>query len=221
MSKRKARRLKSEIIKDIHVSLTELRDKRFVRDEMGLSIKDTGSTGCEISFEGKSDINNIMYDIHMSTASIMDKLLREQQYTVLLYDKSIVQAEFIIQNGEIAKERLLFLKKHNKIWKLEEINVADAEDRDWFDNEEGIPICIRIDYDPENHVECDHAATHLTLSNNEKCRIPIQNVITFSEFIRFILLHFYGEKLDIPQYRIEQDNTITELERKMIHIGWK
>ncbi len=220
MSKRKGKKLKNEIIKDINDVLTELRKKSLIRDELGVSTKDIGNERCTISFEGKSDINNIMYDIHMSASSIMDELLRERQYTVLLYDRSIVQAEFTIQGGDIVKERLLFLKKHNKIWKYEEINMADADDEDWFAEEEGVPIFLRVDYDPSNHIECDHAATHLTISNNETCRIPIQNVISFSEFIRFVLTHFYGIKLDMPVFRIDRDNTITELERKMIHIGW-
>lgn len=220
MSKGKGKKLKAELIKDINNVLTELRKMYYIRDELGISAKDISGKGFVISFEGKSDINNIMYDIHLPVSSIMDELLRERQYTVLLYDRSIIQVEFTIKNGEIVKERLLFLKKHNKIWDKEEIRMSDAADEDWFADEDGIPVFLRVDYDPKSHIECDHAATHLTISNYETCRIPIQNVVSFSEFVRFVLFHFYGRKLEMPIFRIDKNNTITELERKMIHLGW-
>ena len=70
------------------------------------------------------------------------------------------------------------------------------------------------------YFDCDHPVSHLTLANNESCRIPIQDAITFSEFIRFILFHFYDVKLDLETYRLEKEYTITALEQKMMHIGW-
>ena len=86
------------------------------------------------------------------------------------------------------------MKKHNKIWDFKEIEAYEAEDKDWFMEEEGVPIMLRIDYAPDDHIEGEHAATHLTLSNQECCRIPIKGIVTFSEFVRFVLLHFYDIK---------------------------
>lgn len=79
---------------------------------------------------------------------------------------------------------------------------------------------LRIDYAPDDHVECDHAVTHLTLSNHESCRIPMKGIVTFSEFVRFVLFHFYNIKLDLQVYRSDDGDTITELEKKMIHMNW-
>ncbi len=220
MIKQTSQKIKNKIENDIRTTMNELRQKKLVRDECGVSTKQTGKEEYEISFSQRSDANSVMLDKHMSPNAVIDTLLRERQYLVLLYDKSIIQAEFCIKNGEIIKERLVFIKKHNRILSKKEIEEADADDEDWFENEEGIPLFLRVDYDPSSHVECKHPISHLTLSNNKACRIPIQDVITFSEFIRFILHHFYDLELDIKTFRLEKDCSITDLERKMIHIGW-
>ncbi len=206
---------------DIIQTITELRKKELLRDEHGISVRQLGKSSYNISFNEKSDANNILFNQKISASSIMEYLLREQQYTILLYDKSIFQGEFLIHEGRLTKERLLFIKKHNKIWNKKEIDDAENEDQDWFANEDGVPVFLRIDYDPDNHNEYDdHPACHLSLSNANECRIPIKGAITFSEFVRFILFHFYKIKLDIPQYRL-QDSSITELESRMIHINWE
>ena len=220
MSKKKSEQLVKEIIHDMQKTINELRQKELLRDECGVSEKQIGMNSFEITFSGKSEANSVMFDKHVSASYVMNTLLQERQYTVLLYDKGVVQAEFSIDNGEIVKERLVFLKKHNRIWDKEEISYADAEDEDWFADEDSIPVFLRVDYDPASHVDCDHPVSHLTLANNESCRIPIQDAITFSEFIRFILFHFYDVKLDLETYRLEKEYTITALEQKMMHIGW-
>ena len=220
MSKRKSEQLTREIIKDINRTVDELRQKGLIRDECGVAQKKIGANAFEISFSGKTDANTVMLDKHVSASYVMNIILKEHQYTILLYDKSIVQAEFFIDDGKVAKERLIFLKKHNRIWNKEEIFSADSEDEDWFADEESIPTFLRIDYDPSSHIECEHPIAHLTLANNESCRIPIQDAVTFSEFIRFVLFHFYGIKLEKSTYWLDKESTITDLERKMLHINW-
>lgn len=220
MSKRKSEWLVKKIVSDINRTIDELRQKELIRDESGIADRKKGADAYEITFSGKTDANSVMFDKHVSASYIMNTLLRERQYTILLYDKSIIQAEFTIDEGEVIKERLIFMKKHNRIWDKEEISMADAEDGDWFADEESVPTFLRIDYDPSNHVECEHPAAHLTLANNESCRIPIQDVVTFSGFIRFVLLHFYGIKLDMGTYWLDKESTITDKERKMMHVSW-
>lgn len=155
MSKKTSEQLVKEIIKDIHKTIDELRQKELIRDECGLSEKSTGPQSYEISFSGKSGVNSVMLDKHVSASYVMNTLLLDRQYTILLYDKGIIQAEFRVDDGEVIKERLIFLKKHNRVWNKEEIAMADAEDEDWFADEESVPIFLRVDYDPSCHVECD------------------------------------------------------------------
>ena len=210
------------ILADMRKTIEELCEKNLVRDYRPESCKEIGSGVHEITFSGKNNSKcNIVYDKHVSGEVIMEKLLREYQYTILLYDKSLIQAEFRIKNDEVIKERLVFMKRHNKIWTFEEIEDCENADQDWFTEEQGIPIIFRIDYAPDDHVEGDHSATHLTLSNHQSCRVPIKGIVTFSEFIRFILLHFYDIKLELKQCRSNADDTITEIEKQMVHINWE
>ena len=213
-------RLVKNIMRDINQTLTELRSKELLRDENAPSqIKRSGNK-IEISFSGKNDASSIVYDKHITSNKMIDTLLVNQQYNILFYDKGFIQAEFIVDGDNAIKERLVFMKKHNKIWDAEEIKDYESIDEDWFAEDFGVPIMLRIDYSPDEHVECEHAITHLTLSNHESCRIPMKGIVTFSEFVRFVLLHFYNIKLDLPVCRVSDRDTITELEMKMIHINW-
>lgn len=99
MSKRKSELLVKEIIKDINRTVDELRQKELIRDVCGVADKQTGANAFEISFSGKSDANSVMLDKHVSASYVMNTLLQERQYTILLYDKSIIQAEFFIDDG--------------------------------------------------------------------------------------------------------------------------
>ena len=75
-------------------------------------------------------------------------MLVNQQYNILFYDKGFIQVEFIISGSNIIKERLAFMKKHNKIWDAEEIKEYDR-----FTEDFGVPIILRIDYTPDDLVE--------------------------------------------------------------------
>lgn len=208
------------IIKDIRETVTELQKKNIVHDYREFSVKSTGRNLFEISYPGKNETSNIVFDKHVTGGRIMETLLKNLQYNVLFYDKSFIQAEFIVRNNEVIKERLTFMKKHSKIWGKKEIEEFEIMDEDWFAEDLGVPIVIRIDFAPDDHVEGDHAKTHLTLSNHESCRIPIKGIVTFSEFVRFIVFHFYNIKMDLKVRRSSANDTITELEKKMMHINW-
>lgn len=143
--------------------------------------------------------------------------------SILLYDRSLIQFEFIIENNIITKQRMLFIKKHNKIWDKEEIvSISAVQDIDFFDyffESEGIPTMIRIDYDQENSKDCVHPISHMTLSNCETCRIPIKSLMSCTKFVLMILYHFYDLKIE-DKFNDIVENTITENEKNMIHLNW-
>ena len=49
-----------------------------------------------------------------------------------LSDKGLIQAEYIVNGNNVIKERLVFMKKHNKIWSAEEIAEYEILEEDWF-----------------------------------------------------------------------------------------
>lgn len=214
-------KLSREIINDIHATIAELSNIHFLRDVKGISQHSLSGNVLDLTFQGKDENSNVMFDTRASCSHLMDTLLQHKQYTVLLYDKSIIHAEFRIGTDSIIKERLIFLKKHNKIWGTDEIKELDEEEEDWFAEDFGIPILIRIDYDPNEHINRDHPSSHFTLSNHDSCRIPMKEAVTFSEFVRFILLHFYNVNFDKPEFRLGISEDITADEKKMMHIYWQ
>ncbi len=213
-------KLGKAVLSDINSTIAELRQLNLVRDESGVSQHSISSETYEFSFSGRNDTNKIMYDKHISCSHLMNMLLKNRQYTLLLYDKSILQAEFIICGDSIIKERLVFIKKHNKIWNKDEIDSCDANDEDWFFDEEGIPIVIRVDFDPKNHQECKHAVSHLTLANHESCRIPMKKALSFSEFVSFVMFHFYDISISKKDLCLNEGETITYNEKQMVHLSW-
>ena len=113
------------------------------------------SAGCRYGEPGR--------DWHRAVSYTHLDVYKRQQYNLILYDKGLIQAEFLVNHDKIVKERLVFIKKHNKIWNMSEIEEHEILEEDWFDDEDGIPIMLRIDYAPDDHVDGDHAAAHLSL----------------------------------------------------------
>lgn len=217
MSKSKVLKL---VLDDIYKTIEDLYSLNMIRDCKGVSDKQMGRHTYEITYSGKNESSSVVYDKHISGEEIINSLLDDLQYTILLYDKSIVQAEYIIEQESIKKARLVFMKMHNKIWKQEEIEECEILEQDWFSGEKGIPIMLRMDCDVNAHTECEHAVAHLTLSNHESCRIPMKDIPTFSQFINFIMFHFYDKKLNISENKFDEIESITEMEKTMMHLYW-
>ena len=94
------------VLDDMRKTIDELYLKSRVRDCRPASCKETAKDTYEISFSGKDrNVCNIVYDEHISGEEIMEQLLKGYQYTILLYDKSIIQAEFIVKNEKIHLEK--------------------------------------------------------------------------------------------------------------------
>ncbi len=217
MTNKKCGKLIEENIKK---TISKLYELDFIRDQNDIMYESGSNNELKLSYKRTFGSINYLYDNNINYSTLIDKILEQRDYTLLLYDKSIIQYEFIIKNGEIIKERLLFIKKHNKIWPKNELNKFDGDDEDWFNDNLGFPIVIRIDYDSINAQPVIHPDVHLTLSNHESCRIPVKSIMQVSEFIQFILFNFYNQQIQIERdYALP--NTIKREEKRMIHINWE
>lgn len=217
----------SNIINTINRDIENVREVLFewklIKEMKETSIKCIGRNKYVLTWHTKNSTSNIIYDNDIDVDVIMKELLKNEQYSIILYDRSIIQFEFIVENNEIIKQRLLFIKKHNKILDKEDIadieNTPDTDFFDYFFEDKGIPTMLRVDMDKENHEECIHPISHMTISNNKTCRIPMKGIISCTEFIKLILLHFYGIKVENKQMNFNTD-TIVEAEKRMIHLNW-
>lgn len=211
-----------DFMADYNNIVRELYEKEMIRDIKSHVINDFGEV-VEITHENKSNESNILYDRHLPIEKIMNILLENKEYNLLLYDRSIIKYQFTIINGKICKERLIFIKKHNYLWTKDEINKKDIDDFgiDWFQEEASIPIVIRIDYDDENYEDIIHPITHMTLSNYEECRIPMMGAVTLYNFMNFVLNFFYNDSLKCSSVFEETNITISQNEKKRLHFEWE
>lgn len=218
-------KIAKEILKDMDQTRRQLWELGVISEFTGNSIKQTGNNDCIISWSTKNEANQLFYDMNLSIDYLFKELLLNRQFSILFYDKSILQAEYIIKDGTISKQRLLFMKRHNKIWEKEQIKkfeeTQEITSEDWLYEYDGIPILFRMDFDsnPDVYKECDHAKAHFHLGNHEHCRIPLKGPVTFSDFISFIMFHFYNQKIHITEATYA-DETISEKEQRMMHLFW-
>ncbi|MBL8816065.1 MAG: DUF2290 domain-containing protein [Planctomyces sp.] len=84
---------------------------------------------------------------------------------------------------------------------------------------------VRFDFNssPERFVDVHHPYSHLTLGQYENCRIPVCSPIGPLAFGGFILRSFYNTAYQkysdrIPASASFFENTITENERKILHL---
>lgn len=211
----------NELRKEYDNIITQLLEKNLLREHTEFSFKEYGEL-CKITRNNRINESNILFDRNKSIEEVTDVILKRKEYNLLLYDKGIFQFEFIIEKGQIKKERLVFIKKHNKLWDKEEINNLsnNSFDEDWYNEIIGIPIVIRVDFDEEAHIDVKHPITHMTLSNYDECRIPMKGAVSLTLFINFILNMFYDEKLNLDGINYDIKNTISENEKKCLHFNW-
>lgn len=211
----------SEIVAEYNFVINSLLNKGLVRDYSCFSIK--GEDICSLTRNNRNNESNILYDKLCSISDIADTILKNKEYNLLLYDKGIFQFELEIKDGQIIKERLIFIKKQNKLWNKEDVSSMDNDEfaEDWFKEEIGIPIIIRIDYDENEFQELKHPISHFTISNYDECRIPMQGPVSISRFINFILNIFYNEEIEKIKSNYDTKITITDIEKETIHFEWK
>lgn len=208
------------ISRDIRVTTQKLREDGLIRDWQHVTEKRKKGGELAISFSTKNEHNKVMFDENLTVSELMKELLIHKQYTLLLYDKSIMQAEYCIRRESIMRERLVFIKKHNKIWNRDVIYQADEDDNDdWFNKDKGVPIIVRIDCDAEEARE-RHPYVHMTISNHKSCRIPMKRVVFFSEFVMFIMRHFYDYDLKTSRISEQIETTLTPEEIQAFHLNW-
>lgn len=212
-----------KIVQDFDFVVSQLLKHRLYLDGNKLIVRDCEGNQEEITWSGKTG-KNYMFDTSMEAKDMLVKILDSTQFLIELYDKSIFQFECIIDNEEIQKIRMAFLKKDGKIWAVEELDFIESQEvvvDEWFEKDYGMPIIIRIDYDPSEYKDIVHSKTHMTLFNVTNCRIPMKKYFMFSEFVSFVLNTFYGVCIDKSPVTYNENETISENEKRVCHLDWE
>lgn len=165
-------KLDAALRKEYNVVADILYTKGLVLDANPFVVKSTGANSFDVTWSGKNSTSSILFDEEKSGIELLEPIRSDRQYTFLTYDKSIIQAEYKIDNDIVVKGRLLFLKLQNKVWSHDEISeYADDPNKldDMLNEDLGLPIMIRVDFDPQNHVDCHHPKAHCVFSNVKDC----------------------------------------------------
>lgn len=212
-----------KIVEDYEFVINQLLKNKLYRDSNKIIVTVEGSKKEVVTWSNK-EFKNIMYDIFLDAKGMLDDILNNRQFIIELYDKSIFQFECIVNDNKIEKLRMVFLKKDNIIWEIEKINLYESEEDeqdDWYETNYGIPVMIRMDYAPDEHIDIIHSKSHLTLSNSQNCRIPMKTYFMFSEFVNFILINFYNMHIDKSPVCYNDCVEISNNELKTYHINWE
>lgn len=203
---------------------TELYKNGYILEHRAFSHKVTGKNDFELTWSNRSPEANITFDLSLGIETIIQILLRHQQFSLLFYDKSILQVEYKIRDNKIIKQRMQFIKKSSTVKTLEELqelegDVSEVEGNGWFDEETGIPILLRVDYDPDNHTELVHSRSHFVISNLKDCRIPMNRNLTLVKFVQLILNQVYNNYEINLRDIVQHDDEITKIEKGSLHIN--
>jgi len=202
-----------------------LYEKKYIIEHKELRDNCTGKDAYELTWSGRSPEANITFDLDLGITQIVDALLREEQFSMLFYDKSILQVEYTIESNKIVKQRLQFIKKCNKVRTIKEIQelegeAIEVEGSNWFEEESGIPVFLRVDYDPQNHIDLHHAKSHFVISNVKDFRIPMSRNLSLSKFVELILHQVYNEySFNVNDIVVHADE-ITKSEKLVMHLNW-
>lgn len=158
------------------------------------------------------------------------RILRERQYTALLYDGSLLQISYDIKlPNEISGHRLCYFPCPIEINRevVEEFGLIDLIEMlsgDELRTRVRLESPVRFEFDPDAASE-HHPASHLTLSRNT-CRIPVFAPLNLRQFFQFVFLNFYSERWklhpflgDAPSW--ECDRTLSSTDMVQLHVDCK
>lgn len=179
-----------------------------------------------ISYEGMSDLSIALKNLDY--VEIYDELDKTKNYNFKMIDGALVQILYTFHKNDLISHRLAFFScPHlNNYEDNPDIYTQDIVYGDIFEKC-NVTFPLRFDYDSDEKrfIEHDHPYSHLTLGQYKNCRIAASEPISPETFVKFILKSFYNSayklcstKLDLNS-GIAFDKTITDNEKKILHIG--
>lgn len=153
-------------------------------------------------------------------------ILETNSYHCLLFDGSIIRANFIFENDLLLTENLLwwpapfdFSELLGEGFSPIEILLDMFGDSKWYESLK-MRSPLRIDFDSENNT-INHPHSHMHIQN-EETRIFTSKPICFSHFMDFVLRNFYPScrweinKYDFIKYKTPEISDLDFTVSKMI-----
>lgn len=164
---------------------------------------------------------------HKPYQELFYELDRARSFNLKLLDGALIQLQYKFKDDLLVGHRLAFFPNPD---------LASFQENpdDYLDDEIYLDITdprvvvtpLRFDYDNREDVvkDVEHPMSHLTIGQYQNCRIPVVRSLTPSQFITFIVRNFYHTAYNkycsqLTPYEDLFELTITEEERKIIHMG--
>lgn len=140
--------------------------------------------------------DHIRYD---SYKEIFDNVLREDKYTILLTDDSMIIMQYNFDdNGKLLQHTLSYLPNYRQHILNDEEELQEDADINPQQFSMRLSNYIRIDYGEKGKQDYYHALVHLHIGVfKESMRIPLQCFIYPNEFLFFIFKYIYHLEDDI------------------------
>jgi len=155
--------------------------------------------------------------------------LREQAYSGLLFDGSLIQLTWSIAAREIVGHRLAYipcpLLLDQELLQTEPVLDVWELARDSREPDVVLRSSIRFDFDPRAATP-EHPSSHCTI-NTSDCRIPVASPVGPNEFFRFLFRNFYPSVWNDVGYlrslqpSFDWERTLLDVEYQEMHLRWE
>lgn len=164
---------------------------------------------------------------HKPYRELFYELERARSFNLKLLDGALIQLQYKFKGNSLTGHRLGFFPNPD-LTSFQENPEEYLDDEIYLDVTDPRIVVTPLRFDYDNREETvrnvEHPMSHLTIGQYQNCRIPVVRPLTPSQFITFVVRNFYHTAYNkycgqLTSYADLFDSTITEDERKIIHMG--
>lgn len=150
-------------------------------------------------------------------STVYDSLAGKRVYNAMLEDGALIQMSYLFdRSSELKRHRLAYMGAPESPSPADEHGAGTHALR----TANGPATVFRFDYDAEDHPggSVAHPKSHLTIGRTERCRIPVSRPVTPSQFMDFVLRHFYPPDSQPPSFADDFPPCLSAEARSVAHL---
>ena len=211
-----------ETKKDLNALLSYLIERGIVDDQNFSIVRDCRDRKWEVSFKNAEHVSIAMKNTDY--AKIHKEIMEKRSFNAKFIDGGLLQLQYLFEEDQLVKHRLVFLPSPSLL-PFHDDPKGYLQDDLYIEivSRRIVPFPLRFDFDLNAAQDVAHPACHLTLGDVEGCRIPVSAPLTPRWFLEFIIRNFYNIASydftsNLPSHRYHFPETITNRERRLIHV---
>lgn len=207
----------SRVIEEFHSQVRFLLESGLMsRHNYFKQLQNHGKT--ELTTQNPSDLSISLKEIPYS--DMYNAIVSHNNYHIQFADSGLLQMNYLFDECDnLIKHRLAYFPTPNEAlpqdFNLDEEDVLISE----LFKASRVFVPVRIDFDPTQWKEINHAKTHLTLGGYKNCRIPVSEPLGPKSFIQFVLSSFYNvEKVPPKERFVKFPRSVSENEEEYLKL---